>query len=332
MKNALTTATAGTALTPAPVVGWQRVVDAYLHSLDADTTRRAYRRHLADAFAFWAVATVDELTGEMLGAYRKALTEAAPQPRRAGQSVPKGKRLSPATVEQKLAAVRSFLLWASVHQAHRLPPELVRRTLKAPKGDAEPDISTLTNREVAAVLAAAPTVRDRAIFAVMIAAGLRAAEVVGLDVGDLREDGEGGAFLRVRGKGNRTRHVPIHDDLAGLLRAYLASTDRDTRDDGPLFLSQSWAHAPARMTTRSINYLVEKVKPAAGLTGKHITPHSFRHSYAMRALRHGGNLVGVSRLLGHRSVSTTQVYTRHLEMAELRELVPALPVVPVVQG
>lgn len=79
------------------------------------------------------------------------------------------------------------------------------------------------------------------------------------------------------------------------------------------------------MTPRALGYLVARTVARAGIQGKHVSPHACRHTFALRALRGGANLVAVSKLLGHAQVTTTQVYLDHLEVETLREAVPPLP-------
>jgi site-specific recombinase XerD len=80
-----------------------------------------------------------------------------------------------------------------------------------------------------------------------------------------------------------------------------------------------------RLSTRAVGYLVRRALEKSGLTAKAISPHSLRHTYAIRALRAGGNVIAVQKLLGHASIATTQRYLDHLALGELRAAVPPLP-------
>ncbi len=294
---------------------WRAVLDAYLDAaLDSAHTRRNYGRHIATALGIIGVPTLDALTGADLAAYRARVVASA---------------LAPGSQGQALAAVRAFLAWAGSMGAHLLPPEVVRLALRTPRATVLTPYAVVTDAEIGALFAAATTARDRAILAVLLGAGVRAAEVVALDGGDLREDADGGALLAVRqGKGRRDRVVPINDDVAALVRAYLAATGRRMGGTGPLFLAHdraARARGGTRLTPRAMGQLVAKLATAAGIDAKAISPHSLRHSYALRALRHGGNVVAVSKLLGHASIQTTQRYVDHLATSELRAAVPMLP-------
>jgi site-specific recombinase XerD len=297
--------------TPADVV-----LRAYLAAaVDAGNTRRAYARHLAGALAFMGETTITTLTGAHLAAYRAHVTSAA---------------LAPASQSQALAALRSFLAWSGAMGAHTLPGDVIRAALRTPKAEVRRPYAVLSELEIAPILAAAQAPRDRAILAVMLGGGLRVAEVVGLDVGDVQEDGDGETVLYIRqGKGRKDRTVPIRADVARLVRTYLHSTGRRLGEAGPLFRAHdrgAGSRVRRRLSARAVGYLVARCTAAAGVDAKSISPHSLRHTYALRALRAGGNVVAVSKLLGHASVSTTQRYVDHLQLAELRAVVPPLPV------
>ena len=298
-----------------PATPWQAVVAAYLDAAcDSRNTRRAYARHLRDAFTALAVATVDALTGADLAAYRARVTASD---------------LSPASQGQALAALRSFLSWAGTLGAHRLSTEVVRKALRTPKAAVLRPYRTLGEADLRLLLDAASTSRDRAIVAVFLGAGLRASEVVGLDCSDLHDDADGGLVLHIRqAKGRKDRHVPVQPEVRRALLDYLAATGRRLGDLGPLFRAYDRASGKRdrkRLTTRALGYLVARLAARTGLTAKALSPHSLRHTYALRALRAGANVIAVQKLLGHASVRTTQRYLDHLELGELRAAVPPLP-------
>lgn len=322
-------------LAAAAGTSWPVVLDAYLATaVDSDHTRRAYRRHVTAALEWCGVPTLAELTGSALAAYRAYVTSLS---------------VAPASQAQALAALRSFLTWSRTMGAHALPGDVMQVALRTPRATVLRPYHVLSDAEIARVLGAADTPRDRALLAVLLGAGLRAAEVCSLDVRDVQEDGDGGTVLLVRqGKGRKDRSVPVQPDVARLVRAYLAAAGRRLGDEGPLFRAHDRAahrrgeqrrregdhhrrdlrdrqRDDRRLSTRAVGYLVQRVTAAAGVEAKAISPHSLRHSFALRALRHGGNVVAVSKLLGHASISTTQRYVDHLAVAELRAAVPALP-------
>jgi site-specific recombinase XerD len=181
----------------------------------------------------------------------------------------------------------------------------------------------------AAMVMAAGNARDRALLALMLGGGLRVSEAVALDVAELVEDAEGGTVVYVRqGKGRRDRTVPVQPEVAGLVRTYLAATGRRLGASGPLFAAHDRAaasRAPGRLTARRAAAAVLRCAGAAGIAAKRVSPHVLWHTFAIRALRTGGNVVAVSKLLGHSSLTTTQRYVDHLATAELRSSIPTLP-------
>jgi len=295
---------------------WSIVVGAYLDAAtDRPHTRGAYQRHLHTAFTWLGVPAVAALTGAQLAAYRAHIA---------------GRSLAPASQSQALAALRAFLHWSGTMGAHGLSGDVIRAALKTPRGSTKKPYQVLSEPEGAALLEAVTTPRDLALLAVMLGAGLRAAEAVGLDIGDVLADQEGGAALHVRqGKGRKDRIVPIQGDVARALRAYLAATGRRLGQDGPLFRAHDRAATKlprGRLTTRAAGYAVERCTTAAGIDAKQISPHSLRHTFAIRSLRSRHDVIAVQKLLGHASVATTQRYLDHLGLAELRQAVPDLPV------
>jgi site-specific recombinase XerD len=142
-------------------------------------------------------------------------------------------------------------------------------------------------------------------------------------------DQEGEALHVRQGKGKKDRIVPIRRETAKAIRIYLAGTGRRLNDSGPLFRAHDRAArklAHHRLTPDAIADVVSRCAGAAGVLDKQISPHALRHTFAIRALWGGANLVAVSKLLGHASVATTQRYLDHLELGELRAAVPPLPI------
>lgn len=302
---------------PAPALG--EVVESYLAAaLDSPHTQRAYRRHVRGQLAALGASSVAEfaaLTGAQLANHRaRVMTNG----------------LAPKSQSLELGALRSFLTWTRAMGVHRLPAEVVGVALRSPRSTTVTPFQVLTEPEVAAILAAAPTTRDLALLAVMLGGGLRVAEVVALDVGDVLEDQEGQTALHVRqGKGRKDRIVPVQPEVARVIRASLAEENRHTGDKGALFLSRDrWTAKTgrSRLNPRSVWYRVRMTAAAAGILGKRVSPHALRHTYAIRALRSGGNIVAVSKLLGHANIATTQRYVDHLQLGELRAAVPPLPI------
>ncbi len=217
------------------------------------------------------------------------------------------------TVARKLAAIRTFyrhLLERREIDAN--PADLV----SSPKKDSYlPQV--LKPAEVVELLEAIPgstplDLRDRAMFELAYAAGLRAEELVNLDTTSADPDAE---EVRVEGKGGRTRVVPAGEHAWRALDRYLTRgrPALDSGESGALFLSKSGR----RLSTSDVRRRLKLQARRAG-----ISPHTLRHSFATHLLEGGADLRSIQELLGHASISTTQTYTRvesgRLKMAYAR--------------
>ncbi len=223
--------------------------------------------------------------------------------------------LSPRSVARHLSAIRQF---------HRF---LVREgyTTADPTAHLESPRpwqrlpTVLTSEEVERLLAPRPAttpqaLRDRAMLEVLYASGLRVSELVGLRLVDL--DLAVG-IVRVTGKGNKERLVPLGEAAAASLRAYLAQGRPRLEKGRPsphLFLGRH-----GRGLTRQMFWqLLKRYVRAAGIT-KRVTPHTLRHSFATHLLERGADLRSVQLMLGHADIGTTQIYT-HLTRAHLKAI------------
>jgi integrase/recombinase XerD len=221
----------------------------------------------------------------------------------------------PSTQARKVAAIRGFYAFA---MREGLAERDVAGLLDAPRtGSYLPDV--LSTDEIERILAAPPpddpvAIRDGAILELLYACGLRASELTGLDAD--RVDLEG-LQVRVIGKGNRERRVPMGEPARERLHRYLAGPRATWTAQTPtpaVFVSQRGR----RLARETVWRLVQRWSRAAGVTG-HVTPHTFRHSFATHLLEGGADLRVVQTLLGHASISTTQLYT-HLTGERLREV------------
>ncbi len=229
---------------------------------------------------------------------------------------------APASTARKLAAIRGLFssqrehglivsnpadLVATPRQPSRLP-----RVLKASEAarllESIPAGSAHAAHPREATAPPALELRDRAMFELAYACGLRAEEVVSLGIDDVDWDGE---QLRVEGKGRKTRYVPVGELAMAALRQY-RERGRANLPGGPLFLSKSGR----RLYTSDVRRRLHKWTTRAGLAGG-ASPHTLRHSFATHLLDGGADLRSIQELLGHASVSTTQVYTR-VESARLK--------------
>lgn len=284
---------------------WEQVLT--LHDQDltrraiAIRTRGAYGGDLAQ-FAEWATAEglmPADVTPKLLRRYAQTLGRAD---------------LAPATISRKLAALRSLYRSLREHgQVAANPAELVsgpKKPQKLPRVLREDEAAALLER----VPTAAPLeMRDRAMFELAYSSGLRAEELVNLNVQSIDFDSE---QVRVVGKGRKVRVVPVGEPALNALRRYLdAGRPRLTAaasEEPALLLSRSGN----RLSTSDVRRRLTVWARKAGIAGT-INPHVLRHSFATHMLDGGADLRAIQELLGHSRISTTQIYTR-VESARLR--------------
>ena len=218
------------------------------------------------------------------------------------------------TAARKLATLRSFYKFLVRQGELESSPVAVIRTPRQDKRlptclDVEQVDKLLGIPDAHSFLGA----RDRAILETIYSAGLRVSEVVGLDLDDLDEFGEA---LRIRGKGKRERLAPLGGKALEAIAAYLEVRNQQSGRlrQGPVFVNRSGQ----RLTDRSVRRMIEKYAVTAGIT-LHVSPHALRHSFATHMLNAGADLRSVQEMLGHRSLSTTQIYT-HLTTTRLKEV------------
>jgi integrase/recombinase XerC/integrase/recombinase XerD len=220
---------------------------------------------------------------------------------------------APRTVARKLASLRGLFRSLVEHgERDSNPADLLsapRRPQRLPRVLRPDEVALLLDR----IPASTPLeLRDRALFEVAYASGLRAEELVSLALDSVDHDGE---RLRVEGKGSKTRFVPVGEPALRALERYLGRGRAVLSvGDGEraLFLSKSGR----RLSTSDVRRRLQAWARRAGLPpGVH--PHALRHSFATHLLEGGADLRAIQELLGHASISTTQVYTR-VESARLR--------------
>jgi site-specific recombinase XerD len=276
----------------------------------AEKTRCAYGLDVGE-LAAWAAprATPAEVEYKLLRRYAAHLTGT----RREG-----GRELSPQTVARKFASIRAFFR----HMLERgeithNPADLIshgRRRAPLPKLLRTDELSALLDRIPAGT---ALERRDRAMLELTYSCGLRCEEVVNLDCGDVDFDAE---ELRVLGKGSKTRVLPIGEPAQRALERYLSS-GRPSLAQEPLQAEQAEAalflsKRGRRLSPSDVRRRLRLWLRNAGLSAE-ASPHALRHSFATHLLEGGADLRSIQELLGHSSVSTTQIYTR-VESARLR--------------
>ncbi|HQR56248.1 MAG TPA: site-specific tyrosine recombinase XerD [Burkholderiaceae bacterium] len=282
------------------------VVDRFVDSLWledglARNTLAAYRRDL-DGLGQWLASRETSLlaAGEAdLAAYfasQHAATRAA-------------------TANRRLTVLRRFYRWALRERVIAVDPTLrlhaARRAARFPV--------TISEAQVEALLAApdaatALGLRDRAMFEVLYAAGLRVSELVGLKLSELSLN-EG--LVRVIGKGSKERIIPLGEEARAWVERYLAGARPDLlagRVADAVFVTQR----AAPMTRQMFWVLVKRYAAQADIRAP-LSPHGLRHAFATHLLNHGADLRVVQLLLGHADISTTQIYT-HVARARLKAL------------
>jgi site-specific recombinase XerD len=267
----------------------QREVDRFLASPAlAESTRRAYGVDVRE-FARWLEhrgTRLEDVDVRVLADYAAELGRARPR------------KLAPATIGRKLAAVRAFLRHAL--GAERVPdasfaPRRPRRLPDAPRPEE-------VDGELAGLDGSSPlALRNRALVELVYSAGLRSQEAVDLDLADVDFEQE---LVHVRGKGDKERVVPLGEQASHRVAVYL----RDARPqlargaNNALFLSARGK----RLDTSALRRLLPH-------------PHRLRHAFATHLLEGGADLRTIQELLGHSSLSTTQMYS-HVDAARLRRV------------
>jgi integrase/recombinase XerC len=145
--------------------------------------------------------------------------------------------------------------------------------------------------------------RDAAVMALLYGSGLRISEALGLKRRDVPKPGEGDVLI-VTGKGNKTRMVPVLQNVLVLIADYVAMCPHSLHPAGPIFVGARGGP----LSPRIIQLTMERLRGALGLPDS-ATPHALRHSFATHLLSRGGDLRAIQELLGHASLSTTQIYT-----------------------
>ena len=281
-------------------------VDSYLQHLAAERrlsphTVAAYQRDLAKLSHLVADTPLAELSvTDIRGAIVKLRSQG----------------LSATSVARHLSSWRGFYAFACRRLGFATNPCIGLRPPKAAKALPQvlsPDVCTqLLDGESAPATDDALLARDRAMFELFYSSGLRLSELTGLDLNDVNlHSGE----AQVTGKGRKTRIVPVGQQARIALAAWLPQRLPLARDNTPaLFISQRGT----RLTPRSVQLRLNRWARQAGLN-QHVHPHMLRHAFATHVLQSSADLRAVQEMLGHASISTTQVYT-HLDWQHLAKV------------
>lgn len=222
------------------------------------------------------------------------------------------RKLGKRTIARKLSVIRSFYGFLHREGVVLKNPARLTASPKLPKGLPR----SLTVDEAFSLVEAPEGVdlmalRDRAILELFYSSGLRVSEMMGVDHDDLDLKGQ---VVKVRGKGRKERIVPVGQKAARCIEAYLARRAEMSPDHAGLFLNRTGG----RLSDRGIRRVVVKYAKKA-LIKAGMGPHTLRHSFASHMLQSGADLRVIQEMLGHASLSTTQIYT-HLDMAHLMDV------------
>ena len=251
--------------------------------------------------------------GKFLDSSKVSLSDVTPQTMREFQNWLRHDELSQSTINRILSALRTFFRYLASENGFADPlvdVQKSRQVRRLPKA--------LTVGEIVAMIEAAyregdpVSIRDRALLELLYGTGARVSELVNLDLADIHQisnDGVDVQTIKLRGKGGKDRIVPLGSFAHAALLDYMTRVrpvlaQNSAKTTAAVFLNQRGT----RLSRQSAWQFVLNAAKAAGITGK-VSPHVFRHSYATHLLDGGADIRVVQELLGHASVTTTQIYT-----------------------
>jgi integrase/recombinase XerC len=298
MKNEINAVSAPVA---AEIESWLRHLGAERHL--SPKTLEAYRRDVLQFLQFLA----DHLGGTPS---LRGLAALKPADVRAFMAARRAQNIGGRSLMRSLAGLRAFGRFLERNgkgkvgalaavRAPKLPKTLPRPlAVDAAKDMADPDSAAGDGRE--------PWIhaRDAAVLGLLYGCGLRISEALGLRRADIGAENAAADVITVMGKGRKQRMVPLIPAVAKLIDAYIALCPFDLPDDGPLFVGAKGG----ALSPRIVQLAMARLRGALGLP-ETATPHALRHSFATHLLAGGGDLRSIQELLGHASLSTTQIYT-----------------------
>ena len=312
---------------------WTELAGGFLRVVAAERgasehTVRAYTREVRGFAGFLGeqrVAGVGAVTHLHIRAYLAVLYE---------------RGLSKASAARALAAIRSWFKWLAREGKVAQNPALLvttpKRAMHLPRVPSVEAMNGLldsmgSRSDETQVSGARPGARkdlaraevwaerDRVIFELLYGCGIRNSELCGLDVGSVRWADDA---VLVRGKGKKERLVPLGDEAARALRAYLPVREKKLSAAGKLgvtsLLMNARARGTCRLTTRSVGRIVKAIAQSGGLPAD-VHPHTLRHAFGTHMLEEGADLRAIQEMLGHERLSTTQRYTQ-LTVGQVQEV------------
>ena len=303
----------GQELTSVNAAKIDQLVEAFTSEMDIKATTRATYGGAIKAFFGWLEAAqgkgVTEVTAADIVAYKGYMVE----------------HFSASTAATAIAAIRSLFMWVERHGGRNIaasikPPKIVRKFQR----------QHLTPVQARALIEAARNLRDKAIATLLLTSGLREAELCGLNVGDIQSktiSTEKGDITRrvayIKGKGHdyKDDFVLVSPLAWKAIKAYLC-TRKDATLAAPLFV----ARGGARLSARSVRYIIHNLLELIGCEGAEYSTHSLRHTAAVAALKGGVALDDVQHMLRHASPATTQIYLKSIEEERRLTQAPELEV------
>ena len=217
------------------------------------------------------------------------------------------KSYAPRSLHRKICSLKSFYKFLKKEAFISTNPAESIESPKIPKSLPK----TISIEEAFTLLNAPKTLRDRTVLYLLYGTGMRVSELSDLNIENL--DLKNRLIRIVEGKGNKDRIIPLPDLIVPVLQEYLEARRKD-KDPSALILNRS-GH---RLTSRSIQRLVKKYKEQTNFQEKKVTPHTLRHAFATHLLANSVDIRVIQELLGHASLSTTQLYT-HVSLEHLRK-------------
>ncbi len=293
----------------------------YLTALNYSPLTLVSYGHDVKIFFEWLVEntslnSIQNVTAAQLAQYQIALYQMETADKKTGR---KKQRLSVGGQANKLAAMKRFFLWLWQEGLIAHNPSA---SIQMPKQPRTLPKNILTPQEARRLIETiAPKtpieIRNRAILEVMYATGIRRAELISLTIYDV--DLQTGIIRIEHGKGDETRIVPLTKNAKSAVQLYLAESRpvfATTQKNIHLFVS---ANSGGKMDNADISRIVREAGKSAGIK-KHITPHTLRHTCATHLLKGKADIRQIQKLLGHRRLSSTEIYT-HVELSDLAEVI-----------
>ena len=270
---------------------------------------RRYSKHTLDAYArdlktfidFLGKPGLKDISALVVHDFRGYLSHLA------------GLNLEKSSIARHMSVVKNFYKWLDANDLASNPAISAVRSPSAakvlPKAMEVSEIFTLIDESMELHKGSWQDYRDAAIFTLLYGCGLRISEALSLNVGDM----SGREFIRIKGKGNKERIVPVLDTVKEKIERYVKACPYKLETGQPLFLGARGERLLPRIVQRNM----EKLRKLIGLPDT-VTPHALRHSFATHLLSQGVDLRSIQELLGHSFLSTTQRYTE-VSVEKLKE-------------